>query len=833
MLKLKLLKMIMLAAVFGVTVFVALLPILPARAQGPDEPLADWVVHRWSELLGLDQGPSQGALCSTGDPLIGYAYSPGDYFLSSTAINRASDCAWLLGAFEAVSPQLDVGESAAIQFTIAGDSGQGNGYNAQWHVYTYDGSSWSGAMGNYGQGPHTVSIPVSTTQIAITYWSPFFYIGPTPYITGFQYINITPTNLTQECDTVTDPDFTGVITDAWLLDGSAVITNGLLTLTPGDVAAQNLTLDSLTPYNAVISVTGTVSDTSLDVILGTDSETLAITGTGRFTATFTTPTLGGPIAYILENSGEQGLDIDFTCLYPVFDNGQTTGCIAPTNGRFDDSSHWNYYRGAAWFAPGLYANLPVADAGMIGSTETYTMPAITGTERLLLSFTGRAPETGGVIGGQLTNGSSTSEFYFSIYQIDYIYEVNVSTLAAETNVQFSFVNPSDVVTDVVSTADVTVDNICLFIANRGPALPQPVNPDAYVPIDLGFNYTSCDDVDGLLAGFGVNIQQYRAEYEAGASIWDPIGWVPWLIAAMWNILATWLCIFMAAFVTLIDVLEYILNSLLNIALWIVRNWRLMVLWVALWLGWLADSLSNIGSTFVAWLFWIGTAGWTLYLSLGLTLVAAVAWLLISAGGVINAVFPWLYDWLYWAALSLGNLAAWLLENLLSMNGLRIIANWLIGGWNAFLPILGSVLSLILDDLIGIWNDSLWPFLADAWAWVAGFPIAILLLLIDFLFAAWDLLSTMFWWLWENIISVASTPLTFYYAFNEGVNADPYGLVSCVGDNFWCTFLAGVQLINQLIAHSILYPVIITGIILSTLWILWDNFYALFSPVEIR
>lgn len=824
MLKLKFFIVPLLAALLT---FVMLWPVM---AQSPEQDLSTWTIHRWSELMNLDQGPNQASLCPTGDPVMG-TYDAVNNWLRSEFPARASDCSWQLGAFEGVSPDLIVGDDAEIQIIIGGDSGQPDGYNAQWHVYYYLDGIWTNT-GNYGQGTHNIAIPAGTTKIAIAYWSPFFAIGPSPYVSSVIFTNIAI--LGQTCPTVDDPDFTGVITDAWTLEGTAAITDSTLTLAPNDAAAQGLlSLESATTYNAVISTTITVSPTQLDVRLGTMVQTVEITGPGRFTTTFTTPNLSGPIVYLLRNTGNETLGIDFTCLYPSYSGGATTGCLAPLNGTFEDDSHWNWYRGASWFSPGKYANLPVADAGLIGSTETYTLPTITGTERLLLGFTARGLGDNGVISGQVTNGASTAEFNFSTYPAEYSYETNLSSLAEEENLQFSFVNPSDVITGIVSSADVLVDNICVFVANRGPNLPTPTDPDAIIPIDIGFNYTSCDDVDGLLAGFGVNIQQYRAEYNAGASIWDPAGWVPWLIAAMWNILATWLCIFMAAFVTLVDLLEYILNSILNIAMWGVRNWRLLVVWAALWLAWLAASLSNIGSVFVAWLFWIGTAGWALYTALGLTLVAAVVWLLTSAGNVINAVFPWLYSWLSWLALSLGNLAAWLLANLLSMNGLRIIANWLIGGWNGFLLTLGSVLSLVFGDLIGIWNDSLLPFLADVWAWVGGMPIAVVALLIDFVLAAWDFLYTLFLWVWENVILVAMTPLTFYQAFDAGINADPYNLASCASENFWCAFLSGVQLINQLIAHSILYPIVITGIILSTLWILWDNFYALFSPIEIK
>lgn len=637
------------------------------------------------------------------------------------------------------------------------------------------------------------------------------------------------------CDTVMDANFSGLISNTWSLYGSAVI-NDMLILGPGDAAAQNLTLESLTSYNAVISTTDMILPSTLVIRLGTVSETLEITGTGRFTASFTTPTLAGPIAYILEDTGSNAINVDFTCLYPAYDDGQTSGCLAPLNGTFEDDSHWNWYRGASWFYPAKAASLPVADAALIGSMEVYTLPAITGTERLLLGFTARGLGDNGVISGQVTNGTSTAEFNFSTYRAEYSYETDLSSLAEEDGLQFSFVNPSDVITGIVSSADVLVDNICVFVANRGPNLPTPTDPDGITPVDPGLGFSSCGQLDGIWAFFGVNMAQYRATYAAGTSVWDPIGWVPWLISAIFVVLANWACFFYAAYLNLIDLITYFLNSVMNIGNWLVRIFPLLVAWLSLWLYWARNSLVNFAGVFdtlAAWLLWLGQVGWAFYTALGLTVVAAVAWLLTSGLNIINAVFPWLGDWLAWAAASLGNLAAWLLQNLMSMNGLRVIVNWIIAAWNGFLINLGTLLSNILGDLIGIWNGSLAPVLADVWAFVRGMPAAFVALLIDFVLAAWDFLYTLFLWVWENVISVAMTPLTFYQAFDAGINADPYNLASCASENFWCAFLSGVQLINQLIAHSILYPIVITGIILSTLWILWDNFTALFSPVEIK
>jgi hypothetical protein len=617
--------------------------------------------------------------------------------------------------------------------------------------------------------------------------------------------------------------------EGWLIDGTAVITDGTLTLGPADIAAQNLTLQASRTYSAVISTTSVFSgSTNLNVVLGTDSETLTIEEAGRYTTTFTTPSnLAGPIIYGLENEGAESIGLDFTCVFTVTEDGSQGDCIAPANGTFENESGWNWYRGATLFEPGQFASLPLADNGMIGTSETYTMPTLAEGEHLLLGFTARGLAEGGVVSGQISNGIDTAELNYSTYLAEYSYEASLDNLAEETGVQLSFVNPGDVITDVLSTADVVMDNVCIFVADRGPNLPTPVDPDGITPIDPGLGFSSCADLNGIWAGFGVNMAQYRTDYEAGTSVWEPLGWVPWLIAAIFVSLADWACFFYAAYLTVVDLIVYFLNSVMNIGNWFVRMWPLFVAWLSEWNNWLAGSLANIsnaiGNTLAAWSNWIGDALWATSETIALTLAAAADWL---AGSLAN-----LSDWI---GSTLAALWAWLYDFFANFPGLRTIINWLIDAWNLFIGVLGSVIGGILDTLIGIWNDSLQPFLAAVWDFISSVPVTVATLLLDFILAAWGLLYMMFVWLWENVISVAHLPITFYRAFDDGINADPYGLTSCIGGNFWCTFLAGVQLINQLIAHSTLYPIVIVGIIISTLWILWDNIKELFfSPIEIR
>lgn len=806
----------LLPIIIALVIPLALVIVRPMQAQGPDEILADWTVHHWSELLDLENGPSQTALCSTGDPLIGYAYSPGDYYLSSASVTRASDCSWALGAFEAVSPQIFVGSGGgSIQFTVVGDSGQPDGYNAQWHVYTYDGSTWSGSSGNHGQGTHTISIPEGTEQIAITYWSPFFYIGPTPYITNVQYININTTPTGQTCPTVTDPEFTGAITDTWLTSGGAVITDSILTIPVSSLAAQNLTLDSLTNYSAVISTTSPVSNTTLTVRLGTDSQTLAITGTGRFTVEFTTPNLSGPIAYILENSGSSETTIDFTCLYATYDNGQASGCIAPENGEFATADSWAFMRGAQWDSPSQKAALPYADVALVYSTAAFSIPEVITGENVILSFTSHQIGTNtGAVMGRVRSGGDSVNWQFDTYQTDYTYEVDLSPLAGLTGADVAFVNPGLSGSDSISaTADIVVDNVCIFVANRSPNFPTPEDPDQITPITIGFGYTSCDDVDGLLAYFGVNIQQYRATYAAGASVWDPIGWVPWLIAAMWNILATWLCIFMAAFSTFLQAIEYIVNNILNYGNWFVRTGINARVWLlSLW-TWGLASAGNIGT-------W-----WNVSLAL------IIGWVILSGGNIftffgffIEFFVSGLYSWLIflvssWPDNLLPRLWNWAIEN---------IFNVLIAAWNLLLTNINIVINAGFEFFVILWNR-LAPLLNAVWGYVTSSFFGVY----ELGEAAFNMLVSLVELLFNVVLSGVMTPIEFYNGFTSGVSSEAFSfLAACADNNFWCKFLAGVQIINQTVGQSVLYPIVITGIVIMTGMILWRNFFKIFT-IEIQ
>ena len=102
-------------------------------------------------------------------------------------------------------------------------------------------------------------------------------------------------------------------------------------------------------------------------------------------------------------------------------------------------------------------------------------------------------------------------------------------------------------------------------------------------------------------------------------------------------------------------------------------------------------------------------------------------------------------------------------------------------------------------------------------------------MLDMIWAFVDLVWWLWDWIWNNVIMMASVPLEFWTAFNEGIAADPFAdLVTCSGGNFWCIFLSGVQLVNQTVSDTILYPAVIILSVLATFMILWDDFWKMVS-----
>jgi hypothetical protein len=567
------------------------------------------------------------------------------------------------------------------------------------------------------------------------------------------------------CALIQNADF--YASDGWYLSNEAVITDGVATIPQTGIVAQNLTLESYTAYNAIISTTNTVTTPGqLAVTLGGDTVLLDITEPGVYTASFTTTLQSGIIIYGLTTITELPIFIDYTCISLGTDSSGENDCLAPTNGTFDTAQNWYWYRNAAWEQFSKMAAFPYNGgdaASLIQTSISYTMPTLTGTQYLILGYQAQAADTVGLIGSRV----GTSENEQQLHAAPYDYEVDISTQAGQL-VDVAFADSG--------TSDLLLDNVCIFLSDTPPDLPAPSDPDGIGGgVDFGFNYT-CRDVPAILAGFGINVYGAEATFEAGVSVWEPQNYIPWLAAALWSNAARPItCLIIEEMRLIAGVTQQQINEFLNVSNWFIRSTRSGVIW-------LHQGFLYLKNTF------FGVAQFAQ--------TAASGWL----------------NWFSRAARDFWN------------NGQIIASNLLNDASNTF---------------IRIWNESVLPVLQ---LYISSFSTQVDVNqnpgglpgfgLIDFIWAIFSLLWWLGVWIWENVIMVGSLPITFYRAFDSGLNATGYSLISCSGQNFWCAFLSGVQLINQLAGHTILYPAVILGIIVGSLVIFWTNIMELFS-IEIR
>jgi hypothetical protein len=271
---------------------------------------------------------------------------------------------------------------------------------------------------------------------------------------------------------------------------------------------------------------------------------------------------------------------------------------------------------------------------------------------------------------------------------------------------------------------------------------------------------------------------------------------------------------MAAFTTFIAAVEHVLNNILNYGSWGVRSWGNFVLFIRSVWPWILNTVIN-------------SFGWSRN-----ALAGILAWLLLSGGNIFVFV-GFILGYLIVAALDYLNWLGFdLPDNLIQriINGLVAIGNFFISAWNFFLPILGEVISQAFELAVYLWN-LLIPFLADVWGYVTIFVViaGLFNVFVGLALAVINLLWMIFSWLWANIFMIFNLPLNFYYAFDTGVRSEAFSyLMSCAGQNFWCALLAGVQLLNQVSSHSIVYPIVIVGIIIGSIAVFWKELWALFD-----
>lgn len=593
------------------------------------------------------------------------------------------------------------------------------------------------------------------------------------------------------CSTVLDYHFTNIITGTWLLSGSASITDSILTLPPGDAAAQNLsTLSSNTTYESFISVVQITDTVDLNLVLGTDTQAVSITSTGIYSAEFTTPTLGGPIGYGLENDSISGtVGIDYTCLYSAEEGGEPE-CVAPTNGEFNGSSNWEWYRGATYQPLRQNAYLPFneggeADKSLLVSSSVFTLPTLSAGEYLNLKFNSETQfNQSGVLGTRVATVISDTQYFFEIYGYEYEFEADISDMAGESDVSLAFVNAGvDPLTGFSAEDHIYLDDVCIYVSEEPPDLPGPTDPSPVIPPLAGagsWTCLSCSQIPGILLGYGISVYYLEEIYQNGISVWDASGWVPWLAAALWvHAASPGACFLLALWCWFLGIVQYLLNEALNWFFWIYRSGTAFGVWLPLVVAWLWSSLLNI----------------------------------------INWTWQTAYDWLVWLGQSAADFNLFLFYSL-----------WTLGRWVAEGLIWLASNIAGFDIFIQLWN-LVAPLLQKIWSYISTVSLLSLLinLFLSFISSGWELFLMLITWIWENIFLGVSFPLQFYYAFDSGVSSSSFDyLLSCSNQNFWCSLLAGFQIINQSASHSIMYPAIIVGIIVTTLFIFWKDIRALFS-----
>jgi hypothetical protein len=661
-----------------------------------------------------------------------------------------------------------------------------------------------------------------------------------------------PTEGQIDCPTVTNANMAD--STGWQLSGTAAITNGLATLPHGSAIIQNLSLSANVSYNTVISVTDVTDGPAWLTItlLGAGSQDDIIDQGGLYTYTLTTQAnLSGPIGFSVLNNALE-LDsptviIDYICLYPAAagPGGEQVTCLAPTNGTFDTSVGWDFYRGATWDQPAGYVTLPDTTNGLVWSTGVYSLPAISADQHLLLKFNSMSTSQGGGVSVRVGNQVNEAIGNFSNYPTWYTFEIDLGALAGTTDNHVSAANPGSSL-EGASSSTGRVDNVCIFVSDRSALLPYPVDPNGITPINLGFgNITSCSDVDGIWAGLGVNMAQYRANYASGFSFWDP---TEWLVSAIFVMLADWSCMFIASFLSLLRAIEYLINNFLNIGNWLIRLWPAFIAWLWLWLNWIGQSLTNLSNSYgaflAAWAEWIGA---TLGLAsgiIGATLAAASEWIGQSLTNLSNSYGAFLAAWAEWIGTSLANLSAWigdtlatlwgwLSQYLFELNGLKTIVNWLIAAWNFFIKNVGVLISDIIGWLAGLWNDVLFPFFQAVFDYFALslFLSQLLGTILDLLGISGSFFIAIIKWSLENVIQFFSSPIDLYYGFFDGLNADGFqGFFACTDNNLWCYIFSGVQVINEVLGPSVMYPLVIVGIILVTILVFGRKFEEIYNFV---
>ena len=615
---------------------------------------------------------------------------------------------------------------------------------------------------------------------------------------------------TNNCPTLANADFT--TTDAWTLNGTAAISNALHLPSPGDTATQPITI---TPgvYSVVISATGATVSNTLIVGMAEASATVPITNTPLWYigTVLSTSTTGNTNFWLKNTAGD--IDVGYICFSASTLNpsGGYNTCLTNLlkNGEFNGPDNWDWFNGASYNDTGGNAWLPYVISGTVQNMAvsgvrqflSASPPAIGENERLVLQFDVRSPLDDATISARYwgVGVSSTVNMTYTVsanrnytrYQTDF-------SQFADFNgwVGVGFLNTSYMYSQ---TEGAFVDNVCLMLTTDPITTTQPVNDYVSLP----FN---CASVSYWLSDT-LHINFPALEAMEAPSIWDVDQWVPWLASRLWvNAGKPLACIMIALFSSGSGL------AILNFFDWAIRQPAIIFAWFG---GWFNLFLADMG----LWLLWFSGPVGRLFLFLyEMTRNSN------TALGWLGAVVGWLWD-----ALKL--LLYWQFG--MFINRMMTILNTLISAWNLIAPALATLWSGMVEIFVGVWNDWLVPFLSKFGAIGEFIIMAVnnIGLLGDLAAAFFAVVWQLALMVWGFITGVSELPIRFYFAFDNAVTGSAFQLIpNCAGDmaNNWCRILFGLDVVNQAIAHSVVYPMVIVGVVVTTIIIFWRHIWELLS-----
>ena len=682
----------------------------------------------------------------------------------------------------------------------------------------------------------------------------------------------------RKCDTVKNADFD---TDQWLASQTvhgpthgwsvhsyATISNSNAVIPSGDWIEQGLLLadEPSQYYYALITVSdvstwSSSAEVYLNVGLGFVSQTVHITQPGRYMVggLMVTLNMAGVINFKILNVDDTPTNfqddniiyIDYVCLYGYGDFEDDRECFAPDNGDFSGilrAGEWPIYgphiRLIDWIRGGnhpddypyslwpdygwlmfdgteiimldsgeMVANLPYnpgsnSDRSDLWTDGTYNLPltsTLRPTEHILLSFDASSYQNDAIAWS-----SADVEMEFdpinplsstvipSVYEIWrvypdwYRYEFDISELGGH-DVMLRFTNlGKDPGTEFEFPSDLRIDNVCIYIGEL-PGLPEPLDEKDRLKEMTDLLLTStCADIPAILYGFGIDV--YDLIDVERPPLWDLVlnvdAWLVWLAAELWmnigwplacwmlELLKFWLKVFLEFFYDISNYFNFFDGSLETFSRWLED-------WVD-WVDWLWDSLAVFfGGSWENWLQWIKDN----FGIFGEYIAGGMEWF---------GEYGWRAVW------------NWLVPN--EINPFMELLNGLLGGtWGELSPFLQSVWRLVTTSLGGLLGDG-------------G------LLLLDMAGVTLESIGMLLQMLLFTFIDLMFLPFDLYAGFQAGIQENAYDIVtiSCNNENFWCSFLAGYVLLNQGAAHTVMYPLVIVGIILGTIWVVRKNLVELLS-----